>query len=194
MPRRPLKELAMPMQMVNDRYYAGIGQPELHAELRDITQPETLLSEDARFNGQPIHDIGHGREAVIGLAQLRQPKPQYAMGPIQGLRDLPSKQDMAAKQRDNERRQKDWASIVSKATRGYGQPGESLIPLSALPAGARGLFGTDGGPAVGVDPSKLTPSERLLMAQLQMMGKKEAEKAHDEAMKELAAQRGGVRQ
>jgi hypothetical protein len=175
-----------PLHRLANGYSVAIGKPALQSPeivLRE-TNPEIRLhetsgSDDPRFAGQPLTHLANGASVTIGRPQLGQDARTASSQPAK----------TQTTDAERARRQRTFMSLQKKAVRGMGQPGEGLVPLSALPASLRGHMGpNDQGPVVGFAPSQLNPEERMLLGQLQMLGQREADAAKQEADAELAAQ------
>jgi hypothetical protein len=164
-----LRDLASPVgQVTGLRELEPNPVGQVHS-LRDLESPSVPIGAVEAKPGSKLYELAQ---------RTQQPAPGRAT-------------EASAKARESTRRQQVFARLQQKAVRGYGQPGEGSVALSALPAALRKhVKPGDGGPAIGWLPDQLDDEERLLLQQLQMLGQREA----DAVSAQNDAEMGGVRQ
>lgn len=186
--RDPAAERNSPERDASLRGLSALDEMRLEPEQTHQLGQVQMMHPEQRLEPEPTHQMGQvqmGPTHQLGQVRMS-PEPTHQLGQVR--MSEPKAPQMTTK--ELQRRERVWQSLQAKAMRGSGQPGEGSIPLSAIPAQARAMVKADErGAPVAWRPSQLTPEERLLLGQLQVMESRNAKKVHDEAMKEL----GGVR-
>ena len=120
-----------------------------------------------------------GVDAMIALQPNEKQVGAVGAKPGSKLYDL--LQQQAPKAAPKRNRQADIIQrLMQKSARGFGTPGEGMVPFGEMPSNIRGSVTGNEQPIIGWDPNVLAPDERLVLEHLRRQA--QAEQAQNQQL------------